>query len=449
MNDAPIYINQNLDKSGNNVYKINRPLLAKYIKDNCNYLFVRNNARSAIIRYWYCGGVYKMVTDDEIKGFIKQYISDFDANLVRLSTINEVLGLMYADCDYVEEGELNKDECIINFKNGLYNIITNDFVAHTPDIYSTIQLPCDFTQINENPEVFTKYLYMLTSGDSQKAKLILQFLAVAISNIKGFRFKKSLFLIGDGNTGKSQIRQLVDCIIGKDNCSSMDIFQLEKRFGVANLYNKRLVGSADMSFQEVKELAIFKKLTGGDSIFAEYKGQNGFDFVYNGLIWCCGNKMPTFSGDQGEWVYDRIIIINCNNVIPFDNQDKHLLDKMLAEIPQIINLALSTLSTLLPTYQFSVPLECNKINNSYRNDNDIVRKFYSECCEFRQPGRCTSGTTKDIYNFFQVYCNENYSGAAIRKSEFNTRLCSILKVTKEQLIIRQNDNTYYIFNIKP
>ena len=39
------------------------------------------------------------------------------------------------------------------------------------------------------------------------------------------------------------------------------------------MYGTRLAGSSDMSFLSVDELKTFKKMTGGDSLFAEFKGQ--------------------------------------------------------------------------------------------------------------------------------------------------------------------------------
>ena len=36
-------------------------------------------------------------------------------------------------------------------------------------------------------------------------------------------------------------------------------------------------------------------------------------------------------GDDGKWVYDRIMVVDCPNVIPKEQQDKQLLEKMYAE----------------------------------------------------------------------------------------------------------------------
>ena len=71
-----------------------------------------------------------------------------------------------------------------------------------------------------------------------------------------------------------------------------------------------------MSFVSIGELKTFKSLTGGDSVFAEFKGQQPFNYFYKGFLWFCMNRLPRFGGDDGQWVFDRIMIIHCENVIP-------------------------------------------------------------------------------------------------------------------------------------
>ncbi len=41
-------------------------------------------------------------------------------------------------------------------------------------------------------------------------------------------------------------------------------------------------------------LKTFKKVTGGDSLFAEFKGQQGFQYTYSGLLWFCMNRHSSF-----------------------------------------------------------------------------------------------------------------------------------------------------------
>ena len=106
-------------------------------------------------------------------------------------------------------------------------------------------------------------------------QLLMEFIGVCISNVKGWRMKKALFLVGQGDTGKSQLKSLVERLLGRGNFVGIDLKEIESRFGT------RLAGSSDMSFLSVDELKTFKKMTGGDSLFAEFKGQQAFEFIFN------------------------------------------------------------------------------------------------------------------------------------------------------------------------
>lgn len=45
--------------------------LARYIRENLHYIFVRNNARQGILRYVYEDGCYRLYSDDMLRGVIK------------------------------------------------------------------------------------------------------------------------------------------------------------------------------------------------------------------------------------------------------------------------------------------------------------------------------------------------------------------------------------------
>ena len=61
--------------------------------------------------------------------------------------------------------------------------------------------------------------------------------------------------------------------------------ETKKLVGTGAIYGTRLAGSSDMSYVTVSELKTFKKISGGDSLFAEFKGQQGFEFIYNGFLY--------------------------------------------------------------------------------------------------------------------------------------------------------------------
>ena len=247
---------------------------------------VRDSATQGILKYVYKDGVYTLYDQNMLYGAIKQFTADYNESLVKMSVVKEVAQLILSDLDYLSQDNLNVNEDLINFQNGLLRVSgdTVKLLPHSPKVLSTIQIPCKWSDQEVSTPVFDQFLDTLTDGDPEVKQLLLEVMGVAISNVKGWRTKKALFLVGDGNTGKSQLKSLTARLLGKNNYIGMDLSEIEARFRTGSLYGKRLAGSSDMSFLSVDELKVFKKLTGGDDVHMEFKGQQAFSATFTGIL---------------------------------------------------------------------------------------------------------------------------------------------------------------------
>ena len=441
--DHPYFIL--FDDEGNPFIKAS--LLAKWTREHLHYLLVRDNGKQGVLIYVYQDGVYKLYAPDMLKGIIKGYIADYDEEMVRMNPVNEAFNQIITDTNYIGQGELNADEGIINFRNGLLSLKSGrpKLLPHSPEVYSTIQIPCEWKDAPTPTPVFDKYLRTLVNADPAVAQLLMEFIGVCISNVKGWRMKKSLFLVGAGDTGKSQLKSLVERMLGSDNFIGIDLKEIEARFGTGAIYGTRLAGSSDMSFMSVDELKTFKKVTGGDSLFAEFKGQQGFQYTYGGLLWFCMNRLPKFGGDDGQWVYNRIMVVNCPNVIPRHKQDKQLLDKMFAERNGIVYKAVMALQTVIANgYRFSEPECVETARQDYRNTNSSVISFAEEClCPWPQGKINNHCTTGRIFKVYAAWCKDNNNGYAKTAKEFREDLAEFYGTTVADMTTRRNGNTYY------
>lgn len=426
---------------------ISVPLLAKYVREHLCYLLVRDNGKQGLLKYVYEDGCYRLYADSMLMGRIKQFIADYDEELVKMGQVSEALNHITTDLNYVTQDDLNGDEDLINFRNGLLRVTEDNLqlFPHSPDILSTIQIPCDWKGASSPTPVFDRYMRTLTNGDKEIEQLLLEFIGACISNVKGSRMKKSLFLVGNGDTGKSQLKSLVENLLGRGNFIGIDLKEIEARFGTGAIYGTRLAGSSDMSFLSVNELKAFKMITGGDAIFAEFKGMQGFQYTYNGLLWFCMNRLPKFGGDDGQWVYDRIMVVNCPNVISKEKQDKQLLDKMYAERDGIVYKAVTALQRVIANgYRFSEPASVTAARKEYKSTNSTVISFFEECMCPWQNGKinrhCTTGR---IYKVYQAWCRENNNGYAKSAKEFREELADYLGTTFPDMTTRQKGNTYY------
>ena len=63
--------------------------------------------------------------------------------------------------------------------------------------------------------LFDEYMDTLTRGNKDMQRFLLQFVGACLSNVPGYKLKKMVFLVGPGDTGKSQLKRLVELLLGE------------------------------------------------------------------------------------------------------------------------------------------------------------------------------------------------------------------------------------------
>ena len=420
--------------------------LAAYVKRTVRFLLVSEVKRGAYKKYVYRDGVYKLFSDDRFKGLLREAVESYDPDLVKMSVIDEAFKIISTDTNCVPITTLNDDEQYINFQNGLLDLESMELLPHSPDKYYTVQIGCKWKKHQIRTPTFDEYITVLTDGDAETQALLLEFMGAVISNVKGYRMKKALFMYGPGNTGKSQLKRLTEILLGEDNYSGIDLNQMEQRFGGGAIYGKRLTGTSDMGFMSVPELKLFKKATGGDTLFGEFKGQDGFEFVYGGLLWYCMNELPKFGGDDGQWVYDRILPVHCPNVMEESEQDHKLLDKMYAEREGIVQKAVMAFREVIRRgYRFTEPKKSKLNRTDYQTENNSALEFFHLAMVKRtEPiAKNDKYTVRGIYHVYTSWYNDTY-GMAYRKSqkEFYKAISSYLGTDYEDMKIRHGSGLF-------
>ncbi len=422
-------------------------LLAQYIRETISMLLVQNNGKESTMVFVYQDGFYRYCSKDMMCGIIKEPVEAYNVELVSMPKINEVYNQLITDRRRVRQSDLNTDEHLINFQNGLLEVSPTELILrpHSPEVLSAIQIPCSWKGEETPTPVFDQYMNILTNNNPEIIQLLLEFIGVCISNVKGWRMKKSLFMVGPGDTGKSVLKSLVERILGDNNAMAIDLQEIEARFGTGAIYGTRLAGSSDMSYMSINELKTFKKLTGGDGLFAEHKGKDGFKYIFSGLLWFCMNRLAKFGGDDGRWVYERIMVVHCDNVIPKKEQDKMLPDKLYAEREGIVFKAIRALQTVIANgYRFSEPDSVVTAREEYMEENNTVIEFYKEWMTPVADGKhCSDYTTSEVYDEYRNWCRDNNYGHIKTVKEFRDTLAAYLGTTFAAMKVHTDRGSCY------
>ena len=435
----------------------------------------RNNRTGQICFYNDALGKYEFISPESFKGIIKQGIPrDLYSPTIVDNIYKDLITEPPQSPHLADISELNSNSRCINFRNGILDLHRGKLIDHSPKLLSTIQIPCDYPVngiTSECPKVLNDFLTYCLGGDESQIHLLYQFIGVAISNIDASKAKKALFIIGDGDTGKSILRNPIINLVGIENSDSTDLDALNKRFGASSLYQKRIGGCSDMKYKKIQELDIFKQLTGGDVIQTEFKNQNAFNMRFTGLLIFCSNRYPVFGGDSQEHVFERMCIMKTvGKVYKHDVEyfpgivyrDSDLLEKLLADdVKQyIIFKAIEALKEFIDNkYEYSTTEKNDQYLEEYKSIINSVDSFIKQCCITKAQSDIPIDhfSAKIIYDVYQEWCSQGDNPKKIYgKKEFRDRLSQLgygAIATNDGYecfsVFTLNKETRQNFNVKP
>jgi len=315
-------------------------------------------------------------------------------------TINEVVNWIRRET-YAKLSEFDCNPVILNCSNGLLNMKTLALQEHTPDYPSLIQIPVLYDHRFDAPAV-SKFLTEILKPED--VDLILELFGYCL--LRGLPVQKSFLLIGEGANGKSTLIELLRAFLGKNNCSSISLQELEEdRFKKAELFGKLANLSSDIPSKGLHHIGTFKMLTGGDKITAERKFGHPFQFTNFAKLVFSANRPPKIFNEDTLALWRRFIIIDFPNTFPDDVADKQLLAKLTneAELVGLLNLALRGLHRLLANSVFSYDKTIEDIAERYTMLSDPVLNFVNERCELDSEAIVDRQV---LYDAFLQYCQD-------------------------------------------
>ena len=106
----------------------------------------------------------------------------------------------------------------------------------------------------------------------------------------------------------------------------------------------------------------------------------------------------------GQHVYSRFLIVSCDNVIPPEERDPELLEKLLEEKEIIVSVAIKHLQKAIARgYKFTEGERTIKNREDYMIKNNSLALFLQECCLIGQ-GRTITSVFKEKY---KSWCRDN------------------------------------------
>lgn len=399
-----------------------------------NYHFVTTIGEKKM--YYYADGVYRYPGAEELIASEARKIYE---NNLRKNFANEVVFQVQTQT-YKEVKAFDSDVNIVNVKNGLFNLRTGEMTPHTPEYLSMIQLPITYDPSAECPNIKAFF------NDVLKPENVL-----TVEELFGYcllrdqPYQKAFLLYGEGENGKSKLLDLLRVFLGKeDNCSSISWQMLEEhRYAVSQLRHRLANIYADLKTRAIYDTGNFKSLTGQDTVTAEDKYQDQYQFKsFAKLIFSC-NQPPIVNNDDSKAFWRRWQLIQFPNSFPPEKRDVNILDKLTTEeeLSGLLNVAIEGLHRLRNQGYFTSETTPDITSKDYNRMADSVKYFLSDgYCQFDYR---LSIEVDELYNYYKQFC-DIHSLRLQDKARFGKRLVQIYPdIEKRRKMISGTNKVYY------
>ncbi|EEI62382.1 DNA primase family protein [Corynebacterium glucuronolyticum] len=316
---------------------------------------------------------------------------------------------------------------LIPMENGLLDANARRLYPHTPNLIATWALPFSYDPKTTCPNwhAFLDDVLQVDAHNTGQletdplAKMFLQQWAGYL--ISGeTRAHKAVIVTGAPRAGKGVMATVFQELMGKENSEVTTFTNLGSRFGLANIDGKKFTFMSDSRDGSLNRLATERLLSliANDPMAVEPKGKDITTRRLNTRLMIFSNNVPRMP-DSGNAIGTRFICLDLPKS-HVGNEDQGLTDRLLGELPGILNWALEGLATLKANeWVFtSLPQSHKKVLLTVNEQANPLQVFVNERVNLVPGAKIALNELHDAYN---QWCNDGGYNR-INKTTFKERL---------------------------
>ncbi len=382
-------------------------------------------AAQSFVWAWEDTGVWRKQEERSIK----QYVQKIIPNMVDTVTKNMVDGVtdlfkteVFSPDHKFDVGEPESVNCLkgqLTLSNG-----TDGWVLekHTREDYRTTQIPIKYDSYVQAPR-FIQFMSEVFAGDSDaddKIKALLEMIGYTL--MAHCRHERFIILVGAGANGKSVLLYIIEALCGFDNVACVQPSQFDNKFQRAYLHGKLANIVTEIEQGATIADGALKSIVSGEGTTAENKFGHPFTFHPFSTCWFGTNHMP-HTRDFSDAVFRRTLIVSFNNAFKpeLGNCDPMLKNKLLEELPGILNLALRAYANAL-LFGFTMPDSSVTAAQEWRNEADQVAQFVNDQGTNDPSARIPISVA---FNQYKDWAHDNGINKPVAMKSFRDRLTKL------------------------
>lgn len=307
----------------------------------------------------------------------------------KASAIAAMLKLAESAAGVAVDGQaFDADPWVLCCRNGLLDLETGELTDHDSAAMCTKLAPVTFDPAAQCP----RWLQFLEEilPDPDVRTFVQRFAGYCMTGV--IRDRALVLLIGGGRNGKSVfIKVLVQLLGDYAAYAAPDVLMSSDHHRhpteLADLAGIRFAAMSETKKDRAFDEETLKRLTGAEPIKARFMNKDFFTFDMNAKLAMAANHRPRVR-DNTDSIWDRIREVPFTVRIDEAHEDKQLFEKLLAELPGVLNWALVGCREW-QRCGLGAPSAVRAATRAYRDGEDPLAGFFADCVAF-DPGAMVS-----------------------------------------------------------
>lgn len=308
----------------------------------------------------------------------------------------------------IDISELDKNDMLLNTPDATYDLKCglSGSQAHSATDYLTKITTA--SPGNQGMGLWQETLATFFCGDQELIDYVQ--MVVGMAAIGKVYQEHMIIAYGGGANGKSTFWNTIARVLGSYSGKlSADALTMSNKRNVkpemAELKGKRLIIASEMDEGMRLNTGLVKQLCSTDEIYAEKKYKDPFHFVPSHTLVLYTNHLPKVgANDDGTW--RRLVVIPFNAKITGRSDIKNFADHLYDNAaPAILSWIIEGAEKAIKAnFKTKVPTAVSSSVKAYREANDWLGHFLSDCC---QVGDQLTEKSGELYSQYRAYCAKN------------------------------------------
>ena len=327
---------------------------------------------------------------------------------------DEIVSSLTTRISTTSNSDIELPKGLINLENGVLEVNSGDLLPHSKDYYFFNAVPIEYDVSKQCPK-WESFLDEVMLGKSDLIDLLQEMFGYCL--IPGNWQQVAFILYGEGENGKSVLLEVLRNLLGISNTSALSLSDISSQFRRIELHNKYANICDESPTGKAIEADTFKNLVSGGVVVAEQKFKPAFSFYNLAKLIFSTNSVPHVK-DHTHAFYRRLIVVPFDYRVSPEKKDKQLAQKLLEELPGILNWSIEGLRRLEEQKIFTEADGSLLAKDQFVREGDSVKSFLDDCCETEDSYEVY---TSELYSSYREFCESN-GQFPVAINEFGKRL---------------------------